>query len=128
MSENTSVKISDPVVVCTYGPSGIGKTTDWGYSFPRALFFAAPGALTSVEKVCGYVPDRLAVATIEEATTIIEKVGQSKKYKTVVIDDFSFMAEQTFSALESNPKFKGFALWGVFAVLRFIVWLYRNKK
>ena len=23
---------------------------------------------------------------------------------------------------------KGFALWGVFAVLRFIVWLYRNKK
>ena len=112
MSENTSSKISDPVVVCTYGPSGIGKTTDCGYSFPRALFLAAPGALTSVEKVCGYIPDRLAVATIEEATAIIEKVGQSKKYKTVVIDDFSFMAEQTFSALEANPKFKGFALWG----------------
>lgn len=102
----------DPVVVCTYGPSGVGKTSDAGYSFPTALFLAAPGALNSIQSLCGYQPDRLAVNTIEEATAIIEKVGNSKKYKTVVIDDFSFMAEQTFSALEANPKYKGFALWG----------------
>lgn len=98
--------------MCTYGPSGIGKTTDAGYSFPTALFLAAPGALNSIESVCGYSPARLAVNTIEEATAVIDKVGEGKKYKTVVIDDFSFMAEQTFSALEANPKYKGFALWG----------------
>lgn len=110
MAETKST--GDPVVVCTFGVSGVGKTTDMGYSFPTALFLAAPGALNSIQSVCGYNPDRLSVSTIEEATAIIEKVGNSKKYKTVVIDDFSFMAEQTFSALESSPKYKGFALWG----------------
>jgi hypothetical protein len=100
----------EPFVVCTYGPSGIGKTTDNGYSFPRALFLAAPGALNSIQAVCGYTPDRHFVATIPQATTVIEEVGKSKKYDTIVIDDFSFMAEQTFSELET--KHSGFKLWG----------------
>ena len=102
---------SDPVVVMAYGPSGVGKTTDMGYSFPKALFLAAPGALNSVESVCGYQPTRHFAATIGEATSAIEAVGASDKYDTVVIDDFSFMAEQTFADLESR-KFTGFKLWG----------------
>lgn len=97
------------VVACTYGPSGIGKTTDSGYSFPRALFVAAPGALNSVEKVCGYEPDRIYVSTIQDATALIKKAAKGG-YKTIVIDDFSFMAEQTFAELDK--KFKGFNLWG----------------
>ena len=97
-----------PFVVCTYGPSGIGKTTDMGYSFPRALFLAAPGALISVESVCGYTPENGSVSTIKEATTIIE--AAAGQYSTVVIDDFSFLAEQTFSSLEK--KYSGFRLWG----------------
>lgn len=102
---------SDPVVVMAYGPSGVGKTTDMGYSFPKALFLAAPGALNSIESVCGYQPERHFVATIAEATEVIEAVGSSDKYDTVVIDDFSFMAEQTFADLEAR-KFTGFKLWG----------------
>lgn len=102
---------TDPVVVLTYGPSGVGKTTDMGYSFPKALFLAAPGALNCIESTCGYTPERHFVATIPEATAIIEMVGESEKYDTVVIDDFSFMAEQTFAALEAQ-KFNGFRLWG----------------
>jgi hypothetical protein len=102
---------TDPVVVLTYGPSGVGKTTDMGYSFPKALFLAAPGSLNSIQSVCGYMPERHFVATIPEATKIIEMVGESNKYDTIVIDDFSFMAEQTFAALEA-AKFTGFRLWG----------------
>ena len=98
----------EPVVVMTYGPSGVGKTTDMGYSFPRALFIAAPGALTSIRSVCGYEPTRVWVDTLSEATDLIE--AASGKYQTVVIDDFSFLAEQTFSTLEK--KYSGFRLWG----------------
>ncbi len=98
----------DAVVVCTYGPSGIGKTTDQGYSFPRAIFIAAPGALQSIKTVCGYMPATAAARTIQEATALIQK--ESKNYKAVVIDDFSHIAEQTFNTLEK--KFSGFRLWG----------------
>jgi hypothetical protein len=98
----------DAVVVCTYGPSGIGKTTDQGYSFPRAIFIAAPGALQSIKTVCGYVPATASARTIKEATALIQK--ESKNYRAVVIDDFSHIAEQTFNALEK--KFSGFRLWG----------------
>lgn len=99
---------TDPVVVCTYGPSGLGKTTDQGYSFPTALFVAAPGALASIESTCGYVPKRVSVNTIPEATKLMEQVAG--KFDTIVIDDFSFLAEQTFSSFEK--KFSGFKLWG----------------
>ena len=99
---------TDPVVVCTYGASGLGKSTDCGYSFPTALFVAAPGALGSIESTCGYSPKRTQVNTIPEATKLIEQVAG--KFETVVIDDFSFLAEQTFSQFEK--KYNGFKLWG----------------
>jgi hypothetical protein len=100
--------MSESIVVMTYGPSGVGKTTDQGYSFPRALFAAAPGALTSIESVCGYLPATVQVATIEDATKLIKEV--SGKFSWLVIDDFSFMAEQTFSRMEKKKS--GFKLWG----------------
>lgn len=101
-------KKRESIVVCTYGPSGVGKTTDQGFSFPRALFVAAPGALTSISTVCGYSPATTFVKTIEDATKLIRDV--SRDFDAVVIDDFSFLAEQTLSVLEK--KYKGFALWG----------------
>lgn len=102
------MSVTDPVVVLTYGPSGVGKTVDNGFSFPRALFMAAPGALNSIQTTCGYTPERVPVLDIATATQILGKVA--KKYDTVVIDDFSFMAEQSFAKLEG--KFNGFTLWG----------------
>jgi hypothetical protein len=123
--DDTKSATGEPVVVCTYGPSGIGKTTDMGYSFPRALFLAAPGALNSIQSVCGYSPQRAFVATIQQATEVIEQVGQEGKFRTVVIDDFSFMAEQTFSELESSKKYTGFKLWGK---MRDIALAFRDKS
>ena len=95
-------------VVLTFGPSGVGKTTDQGYSFPTALFAAAPGALASIRSVCGYVPARQEVSTLQDATKLLKSI--SGKFDVLVIDDFSFMAEQTFGRLEK--KYKGFELWG----------------
>ena len=100
--------MSESKVILTYGPSGVGKTTDQGYSFPRALFAAAPGALHSVQSVCGYMPATTQVDTIEGATKLIKEVAG--KFDWLVIDDFSFMAEQTFSRLER--KYSGFKVWG----------------
>lgn len=103
-------KAGEPFVVLTYGPSGIGKSVEMGYSFPRALFVAAPGALNSIQHVCGYTPSRTDVGTIEEATTLVKQVGDDDRWNTVVVDDFSFLAEQTFSTLEKS--YSGFKLWG----------------
>ncbi len=100
--------MAESKVVLTYGPSGVGKTTDQGFSFPRALFAAAPGALNSIQHVCGYMPATAQVDTIEAATKLIKDV--SGKYAWLVIDDFSFMAEQTFSKLEE--RLSGFKMWG----------------
>ena len=109
--------MSDSTVVLTYGPSGVGKTTDQGYSFPRGLFAAAPGALTSLKQVCGYIPAKVDIKTIEEATTLLREV--KGKYRWMIIDDFSFMAEQTFGRLERTHN--GFKLWGALreTMLRF---------
>lgn len=99
---------SQPVVVCTYGPSGIGKTVDQGFSFPRALFVAAPGALYPIESVCGYTPDQdNTIDTIYKASDLLKKV--KGKYQAIVFDDFSFLSERT--AAEIEKKHKNFAFW-----------------
>jgi hypothetical protein len=98
-------------VALVYGPSGLGKTTDCGFSFPNAYFLAAPGALKSIESMCGYSPPGANIKTIPEAIKVLQIFGKEGKYKTLVIDDFSFMAEQTFSWLEAK-KMTGFKLWG----------------
>ena len=99
---------AEPVMACVYGPSGVGKTSDLGFSFPHALFIAAPGALQSVRNLCGYNPKSISLNTIQEVTKILPDIAGH--FDAVVIDDFSFLAEQTFSVLEK--KHKGFQLWG----------------
>lgn len=100
--------MAESSVVLTYGPSGVGKTTDQGYSFPTALFVAAPGALGSIRSVCGYEPAVTPASTLMEATRLLGEV--KGKFDVLVIDDFSFLAEQTFSHFESRTS--GFTLWG----------------
>jgi hypothetical protein len=108
--------IKDPVLGLSYGPSGIGKTTDTGLSFPNALFIAAPGALQSVKNVAGYTPLVENATTIPDVTKMINTIasyrakGADTKIDAIVADDFSYLAEQTFAQLEK--KFNGFRLWG----------------
>ena len=108
--------IKDPVLALSYGPSGVGKTTDTGLSFPNALFIAAPGALQSVRNVAGYEPLIENATTIADVTKLVSTIGAYKvkgadtKIDAVVVDDFSYLAEQTFAQLEK--KYNGFRLWG----------------
>jgi len=98
-----------PAMVCVYGASGSGKTTDCGYSFPNALFIATPGALQSITHTCGYTPASIDVPDIQSATKALLDV-KDKGYDAIVVDDFSFLAEKTISILEK--RYKGFSLWG----------------
>jgi hypothetical protein len=96
-------------VVALYGPSGIGKTTDLLYSFPRGLFVAPIGALKPAEKVVGSIPDSLEATTIMDAIQILKQNGK-KDYDAIIVDDFSLLAEATIAVLEK--KHTGFKLWG----------------
>jgi len=99
-----------PAFVCVYGRSGIGKTTDAGYSFPRGLFLAAPGALKPLHSLCGYAPSEMEVRTMDEATRALASAKQQGGFDSVIVDDFSFLAEQTFAAHEKS--WSGYKLFG----------------
>lgn len=108
----------EPAFICTYGPSGIGKTVDALYSFPHGLFLAAPGALKPAEWI-GMIPGQLyekdgkphEVRSVMEATALLKTRGDAlrKKFNAVIIDDFSLLVERTLQLLEL--KFKNFDLW-----------------
>jgi len=100
---------TEPALILTYGPPGYGKTTDCGFSFPNGLFIAARGALQSIRTVCGYEPRVETANTIDDVTKRIKSLKKGE-FDTVVIDDFSFLAEQTMAVYEK--KYSGFKLWG----------------
>ena len=97
-----------PAFICVYGPAGVGKSTDQGRAFPNGLFIAAPGALESIFGTWGYGVAHVPATDIEEATKIVK--ANAGKFDAIVVDDFSFLAEQTFARLEK--KHTGFKLWG----------------
>ena len=88
-----------PYMILTYSPSGFGKTVDCGYSFPRALFLGMPQNLQSIKSVCGYTPATMDIKTIQEATQVIRE-AKDKGFDSIVVDDFSHLAEMTFVGLE----------------------------
>jgi hypothetical protein len=105
----------EAALICTYGDSGAGKTTDCLYSFPNALFIAQPGALKPWANLIG-LPYKPAVApnvrTVFDATDLI--VNKAKDYAAIVCDDWSLMCDMTFSLIEQrNPK-GGERMWGDF--------------
>ena len=110
-----------PAFVCIYGASGRGKTTDAGYSFPKGLFIASPGALKPLHGLCGYRPAEMDANTIDDVTALIKKASGNKAYDAIIVDDFSFLAEQTMVRLER--RYKGFKLFGA---LREAVVNFRN--
>ena len=77
----------DPVLGILYGQSGIGKTTDLGYAFPRAIWIAAPGSTAPLEAVCGYEPMKkpIDIAQLSEAGTILDALAKDGR-KTLDVD------------------------------------------
>lgn len=94
----------EPPFIIVYGDSGTGKTTDMGYSFPGAVFAAAPGALTSIRSTCGYSPKRVEAKTIMDLRKGL--AGWAKNYRWLVVDDFSMIADQTGFALQDSNGYR----------------------
>jgi hypothetical protein len=90
-----------PPVVLTYAVPKLGKTVDMGFSFPRALYLAGPGALDAIVETCGYQPDQEEIGTVEQATARIRLLAAKQTHTEVVVDDFSVMAEITMANLEA---------------------------
>lgn len=125
MSNSIVEQYNEPALVLNYGPSGSGKTCDLVYSFPRALFLAAPGALIPAQTVCGYKPARITTArTLEDAMTIIEKEGEKvtktgrRTYDAMIIDDMSLMSDATAAALEQTAVGKSENKYAFWAAMR----------
>jgi hypothetical protein len=131
-SGNSILQFKQPATGMAYGPSGVGKTTDLLYSFPRGFFIAVPAALKPSVNVVGYElpPDAVYEAkNIEDATAKVLEVaklkgpGGSPRFDAIIADDFTFLAEQSFSLLEK--KLSGFKLFGA---LRDAVIDFRNAS
>lgn len=100
---------SIPALILDYGSSGVGKTTNALYSFPNALFIGTRGAFHSSVHLCGYTPTTVDAKTIADATAKVREVSKNGKHDAVVVDDFSFLAEQTIALYEK--KYSGFKMW-----------------
>jgi len=87
-----------------YSDPKTGKTTDTGYAMPGALWLAEPGALKSVETVCGYKPSRHNVRTIIEMTKLVVELGKmkGKRFTGIVVDDMSQKAEAQLREFEDR--------------------------
>lgn len=100
-----------PAFVCIYGGSGLGKTTDCLYAFPRAFYFAKRGALASSEAVVGFRLSDKQVhepRRISDVTEMLPRLGPD--FDAAVVDDTSMLAERTLYLLEEKG-YKSFALW-----------------
>lgn len=110
--------MSRPALVVTYGDTGIGKTVDKLYSFPRGIHVAGWGALKPALSVVGYVPpatievkpDELMLARLRDE--VVKARAKFKDANAVVIDDLSVVISRSARALEAKHK-DGRKLYGV---------------
>jgi len=101
-----------PAFVVIYGESKLGKTSDTLYSFPRALFIAARGALKPAANLVGWAP--LATEEAEDidgiSAAINKHVRAGGQHDAVVVDDFSMAANNQRDKMERQGM-TGWGLW-----------------
>lgn len=98
----------DPAIAVLYAPSGYGKTLDALYSAPNGLFLTpAPGGLVAARSMLGVPIREERCNSIEQACMVLKKAG---KVDTLILDDFSILAERSHLALDSSGA-KGWAVW-----------------
>tara|TARA_R100001594_G_scaffold2498_1_gene9926 strand:- start:2355 stop:3242 length:888 start_codon:yes stop_codon:yes gene_type:complete len=87
-----------------YGPSKTGKSTATGAAGSAGLFIAQGGGLLPLTNYLGIENIEVRSAkTLKEAAVIIEQ--NCEKYPTIVVDDFSLLAEVTIGELEKTHSF-----------------------
>lgn len=102
---------AEPAFMVVYSESGVGKTTSVTHSFPNAYFIGPPGGITKIaQNVVGIAVqhDQGRISLVEwvvQAIPLIERgqdplSGQKLQFQpdTVVIDDLSYLSENTLEA------------------------------
>jgi hypothetical protein len=94
---------TDAVSILLYGESGIGKTTDVGYVFRKAVWLQTePGGLHPVLRSVGYTPDRIVEIfdierpdkELEEGIAYALALKKEKLVTSVVLDTGSEIADR----------------------------------
>jgi hypothetical protein len=96
--------MSDGIFTVIYGPSKTGKSTATGAAGASGLFIAQTGGLLPLKNFLGLEKVRAKAAkNVQEAGDIVTKAAG--KVPTIVVDDFSLLAEITVMELEKVHAF-----------------------
>lgn len=100
-----------PSLIMIFGPAGVGKTVDTGFSFPTARFYSKRNALVPIRKVCGYTPNaRPMPENLLQLHAEIAAIPPGT-VDTVVVDDFSGLGEDHVDFRRASGL-SGLQLWG----------------
>lgn len=101
----------DPSFSILCGDLKAGKTSDALSAFPRAVYVAAPGALSPAETVWGFeAPARYDLETFADVRKFSE--GLTPAHLALVIDDATLIADRTAGYLSREKSLGGWELWG----------------
>lgn len=101
--------VQQAALCMTFGDSGAGKSTDCGYSFPNALYIAAPGALSSIESTCGFSPTQTDAQDIADAIERINyQLSIGAEYDAIIVDDFSFLHQRELAKWQEKIRGNNF--------------------
>jgi hypothetical protein len=112
---------NDTLLICTYGQYGVGKTVDALYAAPNSIIVGETMAVKTVAKsVCGFELDSKRIIIPTKGLNSIFEAAEYAigKTQTLLVDDFSLIAQQEFVLLEGKG-FKGFDLFRVFLARMF---------
>lgn len=101
----------DPSFSILCGDLKAGKTSDALAAFPRAVYVAAPGALSPAETVWGFeAPARYDLETFADVRQFAETLVPA--HLALVIDDATLIADRTAGFLSRTKGLGGWDLWG----------------
>jgi len=95
---------ADPPFLGVAGDSDAGKTVDFGFSFPFAMWLADAGGLEPVRSLCGYDPRDQTVKgaeTVDDLTAAIDMAIENG-YHTLIIDDASAKFQTSYTLHEAS--------------------------
>lgn len=110
----------ESLLVIVYGDYGVGKTVDSVYAAPESIFIAERMAVQAPARaVCGIdIPNDHIVIPDGLPSMLNAIKAYAGKVASIVVDDFSLIAQQMFTQLEKQGL-KGFDLYGAFRAQMF---------
>ena len=93
-----------------------GKTLGMIKSFPNDALYIGPVGGTSCAEYIGYEPETWVVSPdtrVAKLVEVINRASASGKFKAIIVDDFSLIADSELHHIQSVPKNAGFKAFDV---------------